>query len=59
MHDIVDLGQGAMLVGLPDSYDFSALDALLATLEQAGTEQEIILETTLDRREVTDEAAQP
>lgn len=50
--DMVDLGQGSMLVGLSETYDFVALDALLTALEQTGATQDIVLETTPDVQEV-------
>jgi len=48
MDEIIDLGQGAMLVGLPETYNFAALDKLLAALEKTGTDQDIVLELVPD-----------
>ena len=48
MDDIVDLGEGAMLIGLPEPYDFTALDRLLAALEKTGADQDIVLDLVPD-----------
>ena len=54
MDDVVDLGQGAMLVGLSETYDFTALDALLTALEETSVDRDhdLVLETTPDVQEV-------
>ncbi|MGB8347395.1 MAG: hypothetical protein WCD86_21090 [Ktedonobacteraceae bacterium] len=48
MDDIVDLGEGAMLVGLSETYNFAALDALLTALEKTGADQDIVLDLVPD-----------
>lgn len=43
--DIVDLGQGALLIGGLDQVDLSNLDAIIAQAEQANVE-EVGIDTT-------------
>ncbi len=48
--EIIDLGEGAMLIGGLESFNLDGLAARLNELEQTGEDGEIELDTTPDAR---------
>lgn len=52
MDELVNLGRGAMLIGLEDTYQFVALAELLATLEEtsADDDSDIVLDLVPDAK---------
>ncbi len=48
--EIIDLGQGALLIGGLETPALEGLAAKLEELEQAGIDDEVELDTTPDRR---------